>query len=120
KKTHKLGSINVDPINGFFERSINSKSVVVEYEADTNLRDSEQVPLLEDGGIAAFFEREVLPYTPDSWIDTSKTMIGYEISFTKYFYKPAPMRTLEEIKSDIYALEKETEGLLKDIVEEFN
>jgi type I restriction enzyme M protein len=120
KKTHKLGSINVDPINGLFERSINSKSVVVEYEADTNLRDSEQVPLLEDGGISEFFEREVLPYTPDSWIDTSKTMIGYDISFTKYFYKPAPMRTLEEIKSDIYALEKETEGLLKDIVEEFN
>ncbi|MFO9571023.1 class I SAM-dependent DNA methyltransferase [Legionella pneumophila serogroup 1] len=120
KKIHKLGSINANPLNGLFDATISGKQVIVEYEADTNLRDSEQVPLLEEGGISTFFEREVLPYSLDAWIDSSKTTIGYEISFTKYFYKPAPMRTLEEIKSDIYALEKETEGLLKDIVEELN
>ena len=80
------------------------------------LRDSEQVPLLEDGGIEAFFQREVLPYTPDAWVDPDKTLVGYEVSFTRHFYRPAPMRTLEEIKADIYALEQETEGLLEDIL----
>lgn len=118
KKINLLSSIHPDPLNGFFETNINGKPVVVEYETDTNLRDSEQVPLLEEGGIAAFFEREVLPYTSDAWIDSSKTTIGYEISFTKHFYKPIPMRTLEEIKADIYALENETEGLLGEIIGE--
>jgi type I restriction enzyme M protein len=89
---------------------------VVEYEPNTALRDSEQVPLLEDGGIEAFFQREVLPYTLDAWIDPAKTQIGYEISFTRHFYKPAPMRTLDKIKADIYALEQETEELLEQIV----
>jgi len=89
---------------------------IIEYEPDTDLRDTEQVPLLEKGGIEAFFEREVLPYAPDAWIDYSKTQIGYEISFTRHFYKPTPMRTLEEIRADIIALEKETEGLLEIII----
>jgi type I restriction enzyme M protein len=66
----------------------------VEYEPDPELRDTEQVPLLEDGGIAGFFGREVLPHLPDAWIDDSATRIGYEISFTRYFYKPERMRTL--------------------------
>ena len=86
------------------------------YEPDPELRDTEQVPLLEDGGIGAFFRREVLPHAPDAWIDESKTAIGYEISFTRYFYKPKPLRTLEEIEADIRALEKETEGLLDDLL----
>jgi type I restriction enzyme M protein len=90
----------------------------VEYEPDTELRDTEQVPLLEKGGIEAFFSREVLPYVSDAWIDETKTKIGYEISFTRYFYKPAPMRSLDEIVADIRALEKETDGLLNDIIGE--
>jgi len=90
----------------------------VEYEPDTQLRDSEQVPLLEEGGIEAFFQREVLPYVPDAWIDGAKTQIGYEISFTREFYKPAPMRPLEAIVADIRALERETEGLLDKILVE--
>jgi len=94
------------------------KDGTVDYEPDTELRDSEQVPLLEDGGIEAFFKREVLPYVPDAWIDESKTKIGYEISFTRHFYKPAPLRSLDEIKADIVALEQETEGLLEQIVGE--
>jgi type I restriction enzyme M protein len=56
-----------------------------------------------------------LPYTPDAWIDESKTKIGYEISFTRHFYKPQPLRTLEEIRADIIAVEKEAEGLLDDL-----
>ncbi len=88
----------------------------IEYEPDTELRDTEQVPLLEEGGIETFFKREVLPYVSDAWIDESKTKIGYEISFTKHFYKPVPMRNLEEIKADIFALEKETDGLLDAII----
>ena len=91
---------------------------MVEYEPDTNLRDTEQVPLLEDGGIEAFFKREVLPYVGDAWVDESKNQIGYEISFTRYFYKPAQMRTLEEIMADIRDIEKETDGLLNEIVED--
>jgi hypothetical protein len=76
----------------------------------------QQVPLLEEGGIEAFLRREVLPHAADAWYlpDTVKT--GYEISFTRYFYKPKPLRTLEEIRADILALEKETEGLLSEIV----
>lgn len=114
KKVHKDKSAN--PLYGLFEINIDGKQVVVEYEPDTNLRDSEQVPLLEDGGIDAFFKREVLPYVPDAWIDNSKTLIGYEISFTKHFYQPVQMRTLDEITADILALENETDGLLKSII----
>jgi type I restriction enzyme M protein len=88
----------------------------VEYEPDTDLRDTEQVPLLEDGGIEAFFQREVLPHVPDAWIDHAKTQIGYEISFTRHFYKPTPLRSLEEIKADLGALQAEAEGLLEEIV----
>ena len=89
---------------------------MVEYEPDTDLRDTEQVPLLEEGGIEAFFRREVLPHAPDAWIDADSDKIGYEICFTRYFYKPQPLRTLEEIRADILALEQETEGLLGEII----
>ena len=89
---------------------------MVEYEPDTDLRDTEQVPLLEAGGIEAFLKREVLPHAPDAWYVESSVKTGYEISFTRYFYKPQPLRTLEEIRADILALEKETEGLLDEII----
>jgi type I restriction enzyme M protein len=94
------------------------KNGEVDYEPDSELRDTEQVPLLEEGGIKAFFEREVLPYAPDAWIDESKTQIGYEISFTRHFYKPIILRRLEEITKDIRALEEESEGLLEAIISE--
>ena len=71
---------------------------------------------MEDGGIEAFLEREVLPHAADAWYVLGSVKIGYEISFTRYFYKPQPMRTLEEIRADILALEKETEGLLDEIL----
>ena len=69
KKAHKPGKAEPDPIHGRFEANLAGKSCVVEYEPDSELRDSEQVPLLEVGGIEAFFRREVLPYAPDAWID---------------------------------------------------
>jgi type I restriction enzyme M protein len=89
---------------------------VVEYEPDPDLRDTEQVPLLEEGGIEAFLRREVLPHAPDAWYDPESVRTGYEISFTRYFYKPQPLRTLEEIRADILAVERETEGLLEAIL----
>ena len=61
-------------------------------------------------------ENEVLTYAPDAWVDEKKTQIGYEIIFTKYFYKPVQLRTLEEIAVDIRAIEKETDGLLDEIL----
>jgi len=88
----------------------------VEYEPDADLRDTEQVPLLDDGGVDAFFRREVLAHVHDAWIDHDKTQIGYEISFTRHFYKPAPLRTLAQIKTDLTALQQEAEGLLDQIV----
>lgn len=91
-----------------------SKNGELIYEPDSDLRDSENVPLLED--IDEYFDREVLPHVPDAWIDYSKTKIGYEISFTKYFYKYQPLRSLEEITKDLIALEEKSEGLLKKIL----
>ncbi len=82
--------------------------------ANSELRDYENIPLKED--IEEYFKREVLPHLPDAWIDHSKTKIGYEINFTKYFYKYKPLRSLEEIRSDILALEKETDGMIKEIL----
>jgi type I restriction enzyme M protein len=84
---------------------------------DTSLTDTEQVPFIYEGGIQSFFEKEVAPYSPDAWIDEKQTKIGYEISFTKYFYKPITLRPLEEITADIKKLEAETKGLLEKIVE---
>jgi len=116
KRIHKPGNLEGDPLHGLFEASIGGKRCVVEYEPDTDLRDTEQIPQLEEGGIDAFLRREVLPSAPDAWYDPATIKIGYEISFTRYFYKPQPLRTLEEIRVDILALEKETEGLLDEIL----
>ena len=115
KKIHK-GGTETNPLNGRFETTINKRSAVVEYEPDTNLRDTEQIPLLEEGRIDGFLSREVLPYADDAWYQPNKVKTGYEISFNRYFYKPEPMRTLEEIRADILALEQETEGLLAEIL----
>jgi len=83
-------------------------------EPNPDLRDYENVPLNKD--VHEYFKREVKPHLPDAWIDEKKTKVGYEISFTKYFYKYKPLRSLEEIRKDILALEKETEGLLQEVL----
>jgi len=116
KKIHKPGKKEADPLHGLFVMDIDGKAHVVEYETDSDLRDYEQIPLLEEGGIEAFIELEVLPYVSDAWIDDSATKTGYEISFTRYFYKPQELRPLSEIRADIIALEQETEGLLEQIL----
>ena len=112
-----------DPLHGKYEAVIDWRARVVEYEPDTELRDTEQVPLTEPqvdyaDGVEAFFRREVTPYAPDAWIDASKTKLGYEISFIRHFYKPTPMRTLVEIQADIRALEAETDDLIAEIAGE--
>ena len=111
-KVHKSGNAKADPLRGLFDATVDGKPAIVEYEPDPDLRDTEQVPLLEPGGIEAFIRREVLPYTPDAWIKEDTTKIGYEISFTRHFYKPQPLRTLEEISADIVAIDAEAVGLL--------
>lgn len=84
-------------------------------QSDTNLKDIENVPMKES--IAEYFKREVLPFAPDAWYDKTKMKVGYEIAFNKYFYKYQHLRSLDAIATDIMLLEKETDGLLKEIVE---
>jgi type I restriction enzyme M protein len=90
------------------------KGGTITYEADSDLRDTENVPLDQD--IHEYFEREVLQHISDAWIDESKTVKGYEISFTRYFYNYVPPRSIEEITAEILQLEKETDGILNEIV----
>ncbi len=115
RKIHKPGT-PADPLRGLFAATLGGKERVVEYEPDPDKRDTEQIPLLEPGGVETFIRREVLPYAPDAWIDPAKTKTGYEISFTRHFYKPPQLRSLAEIRADIEALERETEGLLDEII----
>ena len=78
-------------------------------------RDYERVPLKQD--IDDYFDREVKPHLPDSWMDRTKDKVGYEINFTKYFYKYKPLRSLEDITQDLLKLDKESEGLMKEIMD---
>lgn len=82
-------------------------------QPDTSLRDTENVPLTEN--IQAYFEREVLPFAPDAWIDEDKSLVGYEIPFTRYFYKYEAPRPSAEIMAEILALEKELSGSLGEV-----
>jgi type I restriction enzyme M protein len=81
---------------------------------DSSLRDNEKISLKDD--VDEYFAREVLPHVPDAWMERAKDKVGYEINFTKYFYKYQQLRSLDEIKTDILALEEESEGLLKEIL----
>lgn len=84
------------------------------FRPDTSLRDYENIPLKTD--IDEYFKHEVLPHVPDAWYEPENNKIGYEINFTRYFYKYQPLRSLAEIRSDILKLEKETEGLISEII----
>jgi type I restriction enzyme M protein len=117
-RVYKAGKVEPDSLRGLYTITIDGKPAVVEYEPDPDLRDTEQIPLLEEGGIEAFLRREVLPHAPDAWYVPDSVKTGYEVSFTRYFYKPQALRTLEEIRADILALEKESEGLLSEIIGE--
>jgi type I restriction enzyme M protein len=117
RKIHKVGA-EPSPLHGCFEREIAGEMRLVEYAPDSDLRDTEQVPLLEEGGVEGFIRRQVLSYAPDAWIIPSSTKVGYEINFARHFYKPVELRTLGEIRADIFAVEREVEGLLGEIVGE--
>ncbi|MCA0907738.1 type I restriction-modification system subunit M [Ruegeria marisrubri] len=125
KKVHKFTSYKLDnllakldataeelPDHGYWPTG--NTGEYIEYEADSEMRDSEKVPLKDD--IHAYFLREVRPHVDDAWLDISSVKIGYEISFNRYFYQHKPLRDLNEVAQDILELEKETEGLLKRLV----
>jgi len=114
-KATKLKATLLKKLRPFItEKDENAKPI--EGEPDAELRDTEQVPFKYKGGIGAFFKNEVLPFVPDAWIDEKQTRIGYELSFTKYFYKPVQLRSPEDIAADLLALERETAGLLDEIL----
>jgi type I restriction enzyme M protein len=81
---------------------------------DSSLRDYERVPLMDD--VDEYFEREVKPHLPESWMDRDKDKVGYEINFTKYFYQYKPLRSLEDITKDLIQIENESEGLFNQII----
>ena len=90
------------------------KDEFTEYESDTDLRDSENIPLKDD--IYQYFLKEVKPHVEEAWINLDSTKIGYEISFNKYFYTHKPLRSLEEVAKDILDLENASDGLIKEIL----
>lgn len=96
----------------------NAKGIIITDKkgpkADSSLRDTENIPLTMD--FEEYMKKEVLPHVPDAWIDEAKTNIGYEINFTKYFYQYKPLRSLNDIRKDIMAIEQETDGLLKEVI----
>ncbi len=116
KAVHRKGAAEPNELRGLYPATIDGRPAVVEYEPDPELRDTEQVPLLQEGGIETFLRDEVLPYAPDAWYASGSVKVGYEISFNRHFYKPQPLRPLEEIRADIMALERETDGLLAEII----
>ena len=126
KKLHKAGSKDIATLMevygipeerldeyGYWKATDGSK-LRVEYETDSDLRDTEKIPVKED--IYEYFLREVRPYVGDAWINLPPTKIGCEISFTKYFYKPVPLRTLAENEADILALDQENDGFIRGLL----
>lgn len=118
RRVRRPAQAEVVPLYGRYETRMGGRARTVEYEPDPELRDSEQAPLPEEPGMAAFIRREGLLYAPDAWVDADATKIGYEISFNRHFYKPQPLRTLDEIRAEILARERDTDGLLSEILGE--
>ena len=122
KKEHKSSSKDIEALQSTYGivtevladyGYTKSGYTFLEYETDSDLRDSEKIPVKED--IYSYFQREVRPYVADAWISLPATKIGCEISFNKYFYKPAPLRTLEENEADIRALDEQSQGFIKSL-----
>lgn len=115
-KATKLKAAQLKKIRPFItEKDASAQSI--DGEPDADLRDTENIPFTYEGGIDAFMQNEVLTYAPDAWVDEKKTQIGYEISFTKYFYKPVELRDMSDILSSLSTLEQEADGLLAGIAE---
>jgi len=116
-KATKLKSSLLKKVRPFItEKDESAKPVDGEFDSD--LRDNELIPFTYDGGISAFLENEVFPYAPDSWVDESKTRIGYEISFNKYFYKNINIRSMQEIAEVLRESVAETDGMIAEILGE--
>lgn len=115
-KATKLKAAQLKKIRPFItEKDANAKPI--EGEPDTDLRDTENIPFTYEGGIEAFMQSEVLTYAPDAYIDDKKTQVGYEISFTKYFYKPVELREMSDILESLKALDREADGMMAEIME---
>lgn len=125
KKEHKANSKDIDKlvsVYGISDERLSDygynrtkKNVYIEYESDGELRDTEKIPVKEN--IYDYFQREVRPYVADAWINLPQTKIGCEISFNKYFYKPVPLRSLEENEKDILELDRQSQGFIKSLFE---
>lgn len=111
---------HVDLLQKYYTITCPDANIVIDTNGnpvpDKALEDTEIIPLRYEGGIDAFFQNEIVPYTPDAWIDTDSVQEGYELSFTKYFYKPKALRSIEDITHDIRAIEERTDGMLDDIL----
>ena len=113
-KATKLKKTQLNKVRPFITEK--NATAVATNEPDTELRDTENIPFTYEGGIEAFMQNEVLTYAPDAYIDEKKTQIGYEISFTKYFYKPVELREMHDIIESLNSLEKEADGMMADIM----
>lgn len=113
-KATKLKKAQLNKVRPFITEK--DATAVATDEPDTDLRDTENIPFTYEGGIEAFMQNEVLTYAPDAYIDEKKTQIGYEISFTKYFYKPVELREMSDIIESLNSLEKEADGMMADII----
>jgi len=113
--TQIFGDFKETEISKIFDNEEFGYSKIVVERKDKSLKDTENVPLSED--IDSYFAREVLPFAPDAWIDKNKTKIGYEIPFTRYFYKHTPPQPADEIMQEILEIEKELDGALKRVFE---
>lgn len=112
KKIINDKKLSARPLFGYYESDFDGKPSIVQYEADPDLSDFENVPLTYPGGIVEYFRTEVEPYSPDSWIDEGSEKIGYEISFNRYFYNPVQLRPLEVVEAEILELMKISDGLV--------
>jgi len=110
-----FGSTRITVERPLIENGKPAKDKKGNLKANADLRDYENIPLKEN--IQNYFRREVLPHAPDAWIDDAKAKVGYEINFTRYFYKYQATRSLDEIRADILKMEQETEGMIHNIVD---
>jgi type I restriction enzyme M protein len=106
-----FGYYKIDKANG---KTPQERGQYIEYEAHTDIRDSENIPLADD--IQSYFLKEVKPHVSEAWINIDSIKIGYEISFNKYFYKHKPLRSIEEVRQDILSLEQQSDGLIREIL----
>ena len=120
KMNSKPKKKHLDLLQKYYTTSCPEAEIVLDADGhqipDKALEDNEIIPFRYDGGIEAFLRNEILPYTPDAWIDKKSIQEGYELSFTKYFYKPKSLRSIEQISKDIRAIEARTDGMLDEIL----